>query len=59
MVQAEGNSPCRRRWATVLIQPYEKNKDYGTAVLPETVQKVMKQRHAGLEQSLKRSAEFR
>ncbi|GIT30856.1 MAG: hypothetical protein Ct9H300mP1_29020 [Planctomycetaceae bacterium] len=47
------------RWSAVLIQPYEKNKDYGTAVLPETVQKVMKQRHAGLKQSVKRSAEFR
>ena len=47
------------RWTALLIQPYEKSKDYGTAVLPAKVQQVMKQRHAGLEQSVKRSAEFR
>ena len=47
------------RWAALLIQPYQKDKDYGTAVLSEKVQEVMKQRHAGLEQNVKRSAEFR
>ena len=47
------------RWAAFLIQPYQKGKDYGTAVLPAKVQEVMKQRHVGLEQSVKRSAEFR
>ena len=59
MVQAEVNSPCRRRWTTVLIQPYEKNNDYGIVVLPATAPEVMKRRRAGLEQSVKRTAEFR
>jgi len=47
------------RWGAFLVEPYEQGKDYGTAVLPATIGGVMQQRRAALEQSVKRSAEFR
>ena len=46
------------RWGAFLVEPYEEDKDYGTAVVPAKVNEVLEQRRAALEDELKRSAEY-
>ena len=46
------------RWAALLVEPYQPGKDYGTPVMPETVQAVMAERTPTLEATLKRSVSY-
>lgn len=46
------------RWGAFLVEPFQEDKDYGSAVLSGKVKEVLEQRRDGLEQSLTRSAAF-